>query len=229
MCVTFLGVQLKVWSKDDVSTLCLKFLRKQGRACTCKLQKQVGNMGPDAGPNFVCLKLGIQFLRHAGIPESRCDQNDHRRAEKVLGANKGHWEFRSFMEGPKLAFGDTKDAESSRPLERSREKGKKGEGYSYNLLKMFVKCLRPPLSLISCHAKNHTRTHTNTQITYCRDCWRYYTGMDQLLSPITTPQFRYHQQQLQVGGESLLSGQQGCSCSPLPLHPVIASTEIEGM
>ena len=66
-------------------------------------------MGPDAGPNFVCLKLGIQFLRHAGIPESRCDQNDHRRAEKVLGANKGHWEFRSFMEGPKLAFGDTKD------------------------------------------------------------------------------------------------------------------------
>ena len=46
--------------------------------------------------------------------------NAGRRAEKVLGANKGHWEFRSFIEGSKLAFGDTKDAE------RSREKKSKG-------------------------------------------------------------------------------------------------------
>eukprot|EP00116_Pleurobrachia_bachei_P007732 sb/3467994/ len=48
------------------------------------------------------------------VGESRCDQDDQRWVEKALGANKGHWEFRSFTRGPILAFGDTKDAERLR-------------------------------------------------------------------------------------------------------------------
>ena len=48
------------------------------------------------------------------MPESGGDQDDQRRAEKALGANKGHREFRSFTKGPNSAFGDTKDTERLR-------------------------------------------------------------------------------------------------------------------
>ena len=54
------------------------------------------------------------------MPESGGDQDDQRRAKRALGANKGHWEFRSFTKGPNIAFGDTTDAE------RLRKKSIKG-------------------------------------------------------------------------------------------------------